>query len=1022
MYEAPAHPRDVDPYIGSPMPTFLFTDIEASTRLWEEHPSEMAAALARHDSILTQIVGEAGGSVVKTTGDGIVAVFESVSDGLEASIRAQTSLSSEPWGPTGPLRVRMGIHSGETETRDGDYFGQVMNRTARIMAAGHGGQILVSAAVARLADAGLPDGAGLIDLGAHRLKDLTLPEHLYQLAHPDLESTFPAPNTLDTRPHNLPQQGTEFLGRESELAAIQLMLEAPSTRLLTITGPGGAGKTRLSLQVAAEQLDRFRDGVFFVDMSAERDPDAAYEAVVRALDLPASGGGSALQLLKSRLRDREMLLVLDNLEQVTAAGVGLAELLQHAPDLSILVTSRETLRVRAEHVYPVPPLALPDPRDGTASIAESEAVQLFVERARAVNPGFAIGEGNAGVIAEICLRLDGLPLAIELAAARLNVFSPADLLDRLQDRLDVLGAGGRDLPDRQRTLWGAVGWSYELLEAGDRDLFELMSVFSTADLRSIESVATAALGEGYYIDSLSSLVDKSLVRGVDAGGSDRFSMLLTIKEFAESRLAQDPEREGSVRNAHALHYSDFAEGLHKALQGAEREAALADLTSEIGNLRTAWRYWVDQGDLERLFTLIDALWVLHEAKGWYHAAMELASDTLGVLSTSEPSPELAAEELALRTSLARALMAVRGFGPEVEEAFQKVLDSSATGTATQRFPVLRALATYHMNIADFARSGELGSEMLAMGESEGELAMSIEGHYVFGAATAFTGDLEIGLAHLDRAIELHDPGVHGSTRFRLGPNTGVVARVASGLTRWQCGALDQAIVSVGQSLDIAREIDHPFSIAYALYHNGFLALNRGRFDECSRHAGELATVAGDNDYLVWQTLATVLEGVSLTATGSPEQGVAMTERGIDLYQGLTTPPIFWPLVLLLRSMVHAMAGNAAHALELIDQAIAIGVDAGVVGPEFLIARGDIQAMLPGPDLDSVEQSYRSGIELASTGGLLLIELQGRNRLVTLRRSVGRPDDGSEELAALFDRFTEGHGERDLVQTREILGR
>jgi class 3 adenylate cyclase len=441
------------------MQTFLFTDIEGSTRLWEEHPDDMATALARHDAILNEAVDRAGGKVVKTTGDGLLAVFDSVTETLAATIDAQRSLLAEKWGPTGPLRVRMGVHPGETESRDGDYFGPAMNRAARIMAAGHGGQVLLSAAAAGLAEGGLFTGAQLRDLGTHRLKDLTLPEHLYQLVHQDIESEFPVPATLDARPNNLPMQTTEFLGRSNELAAIQVMMESASTRLLTIAGPGGAGKTRLGLQVAAEQMDRFRDGVFFVDLSAERDPDAAYETVVRTLDLPGSGG-DPLQILKTRLRDRQMLLVLDNFEQVTAAAVGLSELLQHAPGLKIVVTSRETLRVRAEHVFPVPPLSLPHPKDPTASIAEAEAVQLFAERARSVRPGFAVTDENAVEIAEICLRLDGLPLAIELAAARLNVFKPSDLLDRLRERLDVLGAGGRDLPDRQRTLWGAIGWSY----------------------------------------------------------------------------------------------------------------------------------------------------------------------------------------------------------------------------------------------------------------------------------------------------------------------------------------------------------------------------------------------------------------------------------------------------------------------------------------------------------------------------------------------------------------------------------
>ncbi|HSL26569.1 MAG TPA: adenylate/guanylate cyclase domain-containing protein, partial [Acidimicrobiia bacterium] len=288
------------------MQTFLFTDIEGSTRLWEEHPEEMAAALVRHDAILTGAVTNARGHLVKATGDGILARFDSAVDALAAAIDAQRALRAEGWGVTGPLRVRMGVHTGESEERGGDYFGPTMNRTARIMAAGHGGQVLFSAAAAGLVDGRLPRGASLRDLGIHRLKDLTLPEHLFQLVHDDLESEFPPPVTLDFRPHNLPLQTTEFFGRGAEIATINAMLDSPGTRLLTLTGPGGAGKTRLALQVAAEQIERFGDGVFFVDLSSERAPDAAYEAVARALAFPVSGGGEPLQILRSRLRDREV--------------------------------------------------------------------------------------------------------------------------------------------------------------------------------------------------------------------------------------------------------------------------------------------------------------------------------------------------------------------------------------------------------------------------------------------------------------------------------------------------------------------------------------------------------------------------------------------------------------------------------------------------------------------------------------------------------------------------------------------
>ena len=999
------------------MQTFLFTDIEGSTRLWEEHGDAMAAALARHDEILNQSVAQAGGSVLKTTGDGLIAVFDSVTDTLSAAVDAQRSLDGDNWGPTGPLRVRMGIHTGDTESREGDYFGPAMNRAARIMAAGHGGQVLVSGTAAT--SGYLPPGVQLRDLGLHRLKDLTEPEHLYQVLHEALRSEFPAPNTLDGRPNNLPQQSTEFLGRDDELAAIHLMLDSPTTRLLTITGPGGAGKTRIGLQVAAEQLDRFQNGVFFVDLSADREPDAVFDTIARTLDIPVSGGSDALQVLETRLRDSKMLLVLDNFEQVTAAAVGLSELLQHAPGIKAVVTSRETLRVRAEKVFPVPPLGLPHPQDPPSEIAATESVSLFTDRARTVRPDFAVTDDNASVIAEICLRLDGLPLAIELAAARLNVFTPADLLTRLRERLDVLGAGGRDLPDRQRTLWGAIGWSYELLDQTEREVFELHSVFSPTELRSIEEVATAVLGRIDALDTLGSLVDKSLVRTVETGSTQRFSMLLMIKEFAESKLAESPDREAAVREEHATYFCGLVGRTGDRLHGAERQTALAELEPELGNLRTAWDYWVERDGVEQVFTMIEGMWALHESRGWYRAAIDLANDAIGVMDRADPSPELEAEQLAVRMSLARAMMAVRGYGPETEEAYKKAMAASETvGTPEQRFPVLRALATYYMGIAQFASVIELGRQLLELGEEAGDDSMLIEGHYVFGTATAFTGDLEAGLPHIDRAIELHDPQVHDSGRFRLGPNTGVVARTASGILLWQCGKLEQAIDRVEEALEVARQIGHPYSIAYALHHNGLLALYRGRFEEARDWTRELAVVSEENDYPVWRTLSTVCEGVATSYLGDPETGLTMTEKGIELYHGLTTPPVFWPDLLCLRAQVHSVAGLPERALELIEEAITTGGD--LANPMFYVVRGDVLRSFPDPDRKTTEESYLVGAQGAGAGGFHLIELQGLTRLVELRRETGQTPDGTDELATLYATFTEGLEEHDLVAAREAL--
>lgn len=1001
------------------MQSFLFTDIESSTRLWEEHPTTMPDALARHDRALGAAITGNGGRIVKTTGDGMIAVFDDTADAVQAALAGQTALNAESWAATGPLRARMAIHVGDTESRDDDYFGPTMNRASRIMGAGHGGQVLVSKAAADALAGRLPPDVTLADLGKHRLKDLTLPEHLYQVLEGEDASGFPALRTLDSRPHNLPMQATEFLGREEERASIRAMLAAPGTRLLTLAGPGGIGKTRLSLQVAAEQLENYRDGVFFVDLSAEREPNAAFEAVIRTLNLPVSGAGDALRVLEMRLRDQNLLLVLDNLEQVTSIGPGLGDLLDHATEVDILVTSRETLRIRVERVFPIPPLSMPRPDDSTEVIASAEAVQLFAERARAVQPDFAVTDDNAATIAEICLRLDGLPLAIELAAARLTIFTPADLLERLRRRLDVLGAGGRDLPDRQRTLWGAIGWSYELLDEDERQVLEMASVFSSATLEAFETVAYESLAIGHdLIDILSSLVDKSLLRTVTGGEARRFSMLLMIKEYAAERLAEIPDRERAVRLAHARHYSRFVASLQDRLLGPESHHTIDQLADEIGNMRTAWDFWVDQRDLDQLFEMLDGLWSLHEAKGWYHAAIELLTDLIDLVGAAPNREELAGEELALRTSLARAMMAVHGYGPEVQAAFEPVLALSQTvGSGAQRFGVLRSLASYYISISDFSRVTEVGQELFALAEAESSQSIRAEACYVYGAGMAMAGDHATGVPFIEEAISTYDPEMHTSNRLRLGPNTAVVARVACGLLNFQVGDLHKGITRVTDALEVARAIEHPYSLAYALFHNGYLAFLRGRFEECRQHAKDLAVVANANDYIVWSVLATVLEGAALTGVGMTETGLEMTEEGVTLYRGLTTPPVFWPLLVALRAQVHLMAGLPEIALELIDSAIALDKDE-VTPPDFSILRGTVLRAVG--DNEGAIVEYESAIEVASLLDTRLHQLMALTGLVQTRRDTGEVDDRSEELERVLLTFEQGLDEWPLLEAQRVL--
>src|SRR6266566_1306209 len=451
--------------------TLLFTDIEGSTSLLQRVGERYADLLEGCQHLLRTAFHHYHGHEVDTQGDAFFVVFARASDALSAAVDAQRSLDSQAWPQGIAVRVRMGLHTGEPHLADTGYMGLDVHRAARIMNAGHGGQILLSQTTRDLVEHELPEGASLRDLGAHRLKDLAHTSHLYQLVTPDLPADFPPLKTLDSYAHNLPVQLTSLIGREQEIAAVGHLLQRREVRLLTLTGPGGTGKTRLGLQVAAELSEEFSDGVFFVNLAPLSDPELVVPTIVQALGLKEAIGQSPLELLSAWLREKALLL-LDNFEQVVGAAVEVAELLAHCPKLNVLVTSRAVLHVRGEQEFAVPPLAVPDPNHlpDLVVLSQYEAVALFIIRAQAVKPDFQMTNATAPAVAEICVCLDGLPLALELAAARIKLFPPHVLLARLSHRLAVLTGGARDAPLRQQTLRNTLAWSYDLLDTQEQQL------------------------------------------------------------------------------------------------------------------------------------------------------------------------------------------------------------------------------------------------------------------------------------------------------------------------------------------------------------------------------------------------------------------------------------------------------------------------------------------------------------------------------------------------------------------------
>jgi predicted ATPase/class 3 adenylate cyclase len=1019
--------------VASQTLTFLFTDLEGSSKLWEQHRQSMTEALERHDAILRDAVESSNGQVVKTTGDGLMAVFASPADGVNACLKAQHGLAHEAWGQTGPLRVRMGLHAGEAATREGDYFGPTLNRAARIMSAGHGGQVLLSAAAAALVVDELPSASTLRDLGEYQLKGLGRAERVFQLVHPGLEAGFPPLATLSGRPSELPEQPSAFVGRGVELKEIRERLEDESVRLLTLTGPGGIGKTRLALRAAADEFDHFEDGVFLVDLSTVRDSGSVPGAIARAIGLSDPRDESLLDELKERLREQRVLLILDNFEHVTAAAPSVAQLLLDCSRLTLLVTSREALHVHGEHLFAVPPLSLPSIAPGQVSVAQlapCEAVQLFVKRAQAVRPDFRLTEAHAAAVAEICLRLDGLPLAIELATARINLFSPEALRERLGSRLQLLRGGARDMPARQQTLRATLEWSYQLLEAGEQRLFELLSAFSGAAFEAVEAVASSVNGRGGTgidtLDGLASLVDKSLIRQADpADAEPRLVMLETIREYAAERLEDLPEFRAAARRAHAVYFADFARRQWEDLTGDRRDKALAALAAEIENLRLAWRYWVAEGDLDQLNRLVDSLWLLYESRGWYHATIELTTELLDVLSSTPSTTERAMQEVTLRTSLARALMAIHGYTQEVEEAYEQALKLfEGERELPQLFPVLRGLASFYNYRAEFDKGAGVGREILHLADAQDDPSMRVDGHLVLGSSLALQHDLHGGLEHLDMAITLFESQGQRSRRFRLGNNPGVAAFTTSALTLWMLGFPDRALERANRAVALATELEHPFTLAYALFHIGFLHLWRREPQPMRDRAVGVLDVADEHELEIWRALGTCLLGAAKTGLGRSEEGLTEIRDGIAMYQGLKTPPVFWPLLLFVQAGACARSGRPSEGVGLIEEAIEIA-DQGsglTLLPEFQLLKGYLLLAQPDANSDGGEHWFLRAFEAAGKSDARMPQLRAAIGLHRSQRERGDAKQGSGLLDATYATFTEGFTTPDLIDAAQLLGR
>ncbi|HUH93919.1 MAG TPA: tetratricopeptide repeat protein [Casimicrobiaceae bacterium] len=828
--------------------TLLFTDIEGSTRLWEEQGERMSRALAAHDALSRKAVEQYGGAIVKTTGDGIYAAFEDALGALQATAMLQAGLDALAADNHVPLRVRAGLHSGVVERRDQDLFGSPVNRAARIMKAAHGGQVLVSQAVVDQVRERLPAPISLRDLGAVRLRDLGASEHVYQLLHPELRADFPALRSLEATPNNLPQQLTSFIGRERELADAKQLLEG--TRLLTLLGMGGLGKTRLSLQIGADVLEKHPDGVWFVDLAPIRDPGLVPNAAAHVLGIREEPGRPITQTICSQLREHKLLLILDNCEHLVNACAGLANaLLQGAPNTRILATSREALHINGEQTYHVLPLAVPRRADAE-TLLRSEAVQLFVERARLQKPDFAVTESQVSAVAELCARLDGIPLALELAAARLRSLSVTEINARLHDRFKLLTSGSRVALERQQTLRALVGWSYDLLQENEQIVLDRLSVFCGGfDLHAAEAVCGADPIEEYdVIDLITSLVDKSLVMVEQEGHGSRYGLLETIKEFAHERLAKRYDLQGAIREIaaerlkdrgdvaataarHCGYYLGVAKTARPKLEGPEQAEWMRRLETDLDNLRAAIALSLSgEGDPINAVKFEVALMTFRIQRGYSTEARKNLKAALALPSLREPT---VARANALYIGGTHA--DVQGDQAEAATMLTECLEIHRGLANPQEIgAILSTLSVLHLRRGEIKQASDCEVEALELfrraGDRIGEAACLL----TLGEIKERQDDIGAARELFDQCLALARSIKQQEVEAECERKLGELALVA--------GDLLGAETRFNRSLKICRDAEDKRNEAIALWYLGNVAAVRGEYEPAAGRFAEALRV------------------------------------------------------------------------------------------------------------------------------------------------------------------------------------
>ncbi len=853
--------------------TFLFTDIEGSTKLSQQYPEAMPDLLARHNEILNQAVETHNGYVFQVVGDSYAVSFHNANDALNAALQAQRSLHNENWDPA-PIKVRMGIHTGaaqvQIDNKENKYSGYAtIALSQRIMSAGHGGQILISSATENLLRGQLPKDATLRDMGEKNLKDIFLPERIYQLNVPELPSEFAPLNTYEKIRHNLPVQMTTFIGREKEVEQIKKRLE--KNHLVTLTGSGGIGKTRLSIQVAYELLPEYPIGVWLVELAPLTDSALVPQSVCAALGVTPEGGTSALNALTNYMRSKKILLVVDNCEHLIDASAQLCDTLLHAcTDLRIIASSREALGIEGENAYRVPSLSLPDSKSGLHVIEESEAVKLFMERATTILPEFELTESNASVIAQICQRLDGIALAIELAASRVKMLKVEQIATRLDDAFRLLTGGSRTALPRQQTLRALIDWSYNLLSDEERTFLRRLSVFMGGwTLEAAEAICSNADA----LDLLTHLVDKSLVSvDLEHGDEPRYYLLETVRQYAREKLVES-ENMIQLRDVHLDYYLKLAERIASELYTRKMPYWLDYLETEYDNMRASLE-WAQEREVEAGLRLCNALFRLWQNRGEYRKeGLEWVRKFLKA-STSSRTPSRA-----WGLYHASILASVPNYhdSPENRKWREECLFlAKELGEQVCFARILEQHGVHELFLENYSAASELLKQSLTE-------ARQINDELTMGFASDALGRIASNLSDFDTARSLLEESAaflnHVGDLRRWGIVLSVLGRLHRAYGEW--GAAKR---SYEDALSVAHEARSRYHITYNLHLLGNLALGIGNFDEALSLLNQARQLVQGTPDDQWLAFILVDLGEIARFQGNFDQAAALLTESVALQQ------------------------------------------------------------------------------------------------------------------------------------------